>query len=86
MVRTLDFQSGNRGSIPLESAKYIWMCANVVGLGRAVTPLPYGLVGSNPTTSTSTYSLMVRTTDFQSVDTSSILVRCAKTMLLSSNG
>ena len=47
-----------------------WLAPQTVNLP------PSGLVGSNPTSSTSTYRLMVRTIDFQSINTGSIPVRC----------
>ena len=37
----------------------IWGCANVGVLGRTVTPLPSGLVGSNPTTLTGEYVVLL---------------------------
>ena len=49
-----------------------WLAPQTVNLP------PSGLVGSNPTSSTSTYSLTVRTTAFQVVNTGSIPVRCTK--------
>ena len=49
-----------------------WLAPQTVNLP------PSGLVGSNPTSSTSTYRLMVRTIDFQSINTGSIPVRCTK--------
>ena len=48
-----------------------WLAPQTVNLP------PSGLVGSNPTSSTSTYRLTVRTTAFQVVNTGSIPVRCA---------
>ena len=51
VARTLPVQGGEAGSIPVDSAK-LWVIANVGVLGRAVTPLPHGLVGSNPTSPT----------------------------------
>lgn len=37
----------------------IWGCANVGVLGRTVTPLPSGLVGSTPTTLTGEYVVLL---------------------------
>ena len=48
-----------------------WLAPQTVNLP------PSGLVGSNPTSSTSTYRLMVRTLDFQSGNTGSIPVESA---------